>query len=364
LKIRWLLLTVLFSIAVKIYISFGSGLAWFSIDSINYIYQAKALLNGDYLYYFPNGYPLIISFFLLLSSIIPYHIGLILFNIIISTISVVLVYYTARYFIGDDNKLALAAAAIAAFHPNQLNYVRFILTEVPATFFLILSLFLIIKEKNNLAGLSVGFAAAIRTTLLPVAVFFAIYLLFTKKFKAGMMYLIFSLIPIAGFLFYGFLKTGEFTLFIDVPKIFYISLGLENVPPDFILGINNYFSYMFTHPLNFIYDRLVSLWEMWGFIPDATEGLRANIFFRILLALRFPLILFAAYGFIKTRKTDISIYLILPFVIITLIHAIIITSANEPFIANPRYIFPTEPFLIILAVTGLNALLSKKKVIR
>jgi len=76
------------------------------------------------------------------------------------------------------------------------------------------------------------------------------------------------------------------------------------------------------------------------------------------------LIVLAVYGFIKTRKNLISVYLILPALVITFIHALIITSANEAYIANPRYIFPTEPFLIILAVIGLKALLSRKKLVR
>lgn len=350
---------IILALAARFFVAFGTNLPWFSTDSVNYISQAKALLQGEYQYYFPNGYPLIISFFILISSLFPYHVGLILLNIIMSTVSIILIYSISAKYFGETSNYPLFAALVAAFYPNQLNYVRFILTEVPATFFLILSLYLFTKEKNCLAGLSAGFAAAIRTTLLPVAVLFSLFLIYKRKLREGLLVLFFSLIPISVFLVYGYFKTGNFTLYIDTPKVFYISLGLHEVPIDFTNGLNEYFSYMFSHPINFVYDRISSLWNMWGFLPSASEGLRGNIFFRMLLALRFPLILLAFYGFIKTRKNIISVYLIMPAFIITLIHALIITSANEAYIANPRYIFPTEPFLIVLALIGLESLFAK-----
>ena len=336
---------------------FGTGLPWFSIDSINYIHQAKALLNFEYLYYFPNGYPLIISFFILISTIVPHHIGLIFFNIIISSVSILLLFSVSEKYFGAESKYSLMVALLAALYPNQLNYVRFILTEVPATFILLLSLYFFTKGKNRLAGFSAGFASVIRTTLLPVSALFSIYLISIKKFREGALFLIFSLIPISVFLIYGYFKTGSFTLYIDTPKVFYISLGLSEVPGDFSSGLYKYFIYMYSQPIMFFFDRISSLWDMWGFLPSATEGLRESIFFRALLALRFPLIVFAIYGFIKTRKNVISVYLIMPALSITLIHALIISSANESYIANPRYIMPTEPFLFILAIVGLKYLI-------
>ena len=98
---RLLLLIIILAIALRFYVSFGTGLPWFSVDSINYIIQAKALLDGEYLYYFPNGYPLIISFFILISAIIPYHVGLILFNIVISTVSIVLIWNSLKFSVSD-----------------------------------------------------------------------------------------------------------------------------------------------------------------------------------------------------------------------------------------------------------------------
>jgi len=348
------------AIIARVYIAFGTGLAWFSVDSVNYIIQAKALLSGEYLYYFPNGYPLIIAFFLTLSPLIPFKIGLIIFNIILSTLTVVLVYLISEKLFEGHRKFALIAASIAAFYPNQLNYTRFILTEVPATFFLVLSIYLLMQKRNNLAGLSIGFASAIKTTLLPVILLFMIYLLITKKIREGFRFTIFGLIPVSAFLLYGYLITGGFTLYIDVPKVFFISLGLEEVPPDFLSGLGLYLKYLITNPVEFILDRIKSLWDLWGFLPEANEGLRSNIFFRILIGLRFPLLILAVIGFIKIPKNSISIYLILPALVITLIHALVITSTNESFIANPRYIFPAEPSLIVLAVIGLKKFIYKR----
>lgn len=355
---RLLLLIIILAFALRFYVCFGTGLPWFSVDSINYINQAKALLNGDYQYYFPNGYPLLISFFVLISSIVPLHIGLIFLNICLSAVAVVLVYYITVKFLTDNKYLPLITTGIAAFYPNQLNYVRLILSEVPATFFLILSLYLFMNGRIKSAGLSIGFTSTIRTTLLPISFLFAAYLFFKRKTREAILFLTFSIVPMFVFLIYGYYKTGEFTLFIDTPKLFYISLGLDAVPEDFWTGLKNYFGYLIAHPLDFIYDRIISLWDMWGFLPDASDGLRSNILFRMLIAIRFPLLLLAIYGFIKSCKNYIAVYLILPALTITFIHAFIITSANEAYIANPRYIFPTEPFLIVLAVIGLNNLLN------
>jgi hypothetical protein len=354
-----LLFIILISLIARFFISFGTGLPWISVDSVNYIIQAKALLNGGYEYYFPNGYPLIIALFIFISSLIPFKIGLILFNIFISTIGVVLIYLISEKYFTENKIYPLIAAAVVAFYPNQLNYVRFILTEVPAAFFLILSLYLFTKNRKKLSSLTIGFAFAIRTTVLPVSLLFTIYLFFKKKFKDGILFLAFSLMPLLAFLIYGYMQTGGFTLFIDVPKIFYISLGLEKIPPDFAAGLKEYISYLIKQPINFIYDRILSLWDLWGFLPASNEGLRAGIFFRILIALRFPLLLLAVYGFIKSRKSNLTVFLLMPAFVITFIHSLIITSVNESYIANPRYIFPAEPFLIVLAVKGLEELYNK-----
>ncbi len=355
-----LLTVIILTLAARIYICFGTGLPWISTDSLNYIIQAKALLNGGYEFYFPNGYPLIISFFIFISPLISFKVGLILFNIFVSTLSVLLIYSIVEKYFGENKIYPLLITAAAAFYPNQLNYVRFILTEVPATFFLVLSLYLFINGKKNLSGLSAGFASAIRTTLLPVSVLFAVYLFFKKRFKDGMLFLVFSFIPVSAFLIYGYLKTGAFTLYIDVPKIFYISLGLEQAPADFLTGMKAYISHFLQHPLNFMYERIQSLWDLWGFMPSSTEGLRENIIFRILIAFRFPIVILALYGFIKSKKDFIVYYLIIPAFVITCVHALIITSVHENYIANPRYTFPAEPFLIILAGMGVNYLFQGK----
>jgi len=357
---RKLIYILIIAAIVRFYIAFCTGLPWISIDSVNYINQAKVLLSGGYTYYFPNGYPVIIALFILISPIVPLKIGLIIFNIFISLFSLVLVYLIAEKYFKENTFYPLLIITLLAFYPNQINYVRFILTEVPATFFLILSLYLFTINKNRVSAVSAGVAATIRTTLLPVAFLFSIYLFYCKRFKEGILFLFFSIIPISVFLIYGYLKTGNFTLYIDVPKVFYISLGLEKVPGDFWTGISIYLRYLIEHPFNFVIHRIVSLWDLWGFLPASTNGLRATLFFKILIALRFPLLLFAIYGFLKSKKNYMTIFLIIPFMTITFIHAIIITSANENFISNPRYLFPVEPFMIILAVSGIQSLMKNK----
>ena len=61
----WLGLIILFSAYFVRYIfAFHSGLPFISTDTYNYIEMAKGIIQFNPLSFFPNGYPIIISFFL------------------------------------------------------------------------------------------------------------------------------------------------------------------------------------------------------------------------------------------------------------------------------------------------------------
>ena len=348
---RLILLLIVISLVVRIFIAFGTGLGCYSVDSVNYINQAKALIAGNYLNYFPNGYPFIIAFTLLIDSFIRSEVFLILLNIALSSASVYLVYIISFSMIGNAG-YSLIAAAVAAFYPNQLNYVRFILTEVPAAFFLILTLFLFIKEKNILSGLSLGFAAIIKSSLLPVAFLFSVYLFIKSKYIAGFKFLILSLVPLLIMLIYGYSKTGEWIIGKNFANLLYFSSGVDS-PDNLELqeAVKVYLDSAIKDPGNFLKERIISLWYFWGFLPPEGEGLRNSIFFRLLIGLRFLLVVLASYGFFYYKKNDVAIFLILPLIVLTIIHTLTYSE--------PRYTFPAEPFLIVLAVAALKLIKEK-----
>jgi 4-amino-4-deoxy-L-arabinose transferase-like glycosyltransferase len=309
--------------------------------------QAEELLSGGFPEYFPNGYPLIIIAAEIYKLVISHSAALILINIILSTASVWIIYLSAQKLLNSD-KYAFAAALIAAFYPNQLNYVRYVLTEVPAAFFLIISLYFLVNQKPAAAGISIGIASAIKTILLPAGIIFCLYLIWKKEYKEGITFIVFSIIPLMLLLLYGYFVNGRITLPRSAVHNFYITLGVESESYSLKEGVKLYYNFFLEHPGEFIMQRLKSLWDLWGFLPGINEGFRSNIVLRLLIGLRFILLAGGIYGFAKMKKKETVIYLTLPAVIVTIIHTILYSS--------PRYTFTSEPFLILLFIAGVYKL--------
>jgi len=340
-----------FSIILRFIIAFALRLEWHTRDSYTYFQQAEELLKGGFPEYFPNGYPIIIIAAEIYKLVISHSAALILINIILSTASVWIIFLSAQKLL-NSSKYAFAAALIAAFYPNQLNYVRYVLTEVPAAFFLILSLYFLVNQKPAAAGISIAIASAIKTILLPAGIIFCLYLIWKKEYKEGITFIVFSIIPLMLLLLYGYFVNGRITLPRSAVHNFYITLGVESESYSLKEGVKLYYNFFLEHPAEFIMQRLKSLWDLWGFLPDSNEGFRSNIFFRLVAGLRFFLLAGAVYGFIKMKKEKTVIFLILPAVIITIVHTM--------FYSNPRYTFTAEPFLGILFAGGIGKVMSRK----
>jgi 4-amino-4-deoxy-L-arabinose transferase-like glycosyltransferase len=110
----------------------------------------------------------------------PLEYGLLWLNIILSLFTILLIYLIAEN-LTKNLYTALLCAAALTFYPTQVNYVHYILTEVPVTFFLALAVYLFQKEKLVYSGLALGFAIIIRTTLVFVPFLFFLYLFFNHK---------------------------------------------------------------------------------------------------------------------------------------------------------------------------------------
>ncbi|MDR3665985.1 MAG: glycosyltransferase family 39 protein [Ignavibacteriaceae bacterium] len=321
----------------------------YTIDSQNYIQQAQTLKNGGYNNYFPNGYPLII---LIVSMLFPLLHGLLWLNIILSLFTIIFVYLIAEKLSGNIY-IGLFSSAVLVFYPTQVNYVHFILTEVPVTFFLALAVYLYQKEKLIYSGLALGFAIIIRTTLIFVPFLFFIYLYYNHRRREGLIWLTsFLIIPLL-LMLYGYLVSGNFTLGRNFTHNLYITIHQPyKLSYTKIHGIESYFSYMISSPVHFLTDRIHSIWNLWGFLPSTADGFRTGIIYKVYIALRFPLLILAIYGYIKSDSKRIPLLLILPAISITLIHTI--------FFSNTRFTLPAEPMLIILAVMGISKFITSK----
>ena len=105
---------------------------------------------------------------------------------------------------------------------------------------------------------------------------------------------------------------------------------------------------MFSEPIDFFILRLSSFWELWGPWPNDAEGIR-GMFSRIIIGLRFPLLVLAILGFIisfrdeqlKSERKNIFNLLIIPVIFISLVYVM--------FFSTPRFSFCMEPFVILLA---------------
>ena len=345
-----LLFLLIIAFFVRIIAATYSGMPHYTIDSHNYILQAEILKNGGYNNYFPNGYPLII---LIVSMFSPLEYGLLWLNIILSLFTVLLVYLIAENLTGNLYTALLCAAALT-FYPTQVNYVHYILTEVPVTFFLALAVYLFQKEKLVYFGLALGFAVIIRTTLVFVPFLFFLYLFFNHKRREGITWLLsFLIIPLL-LMFWGYIVSGNFTLGRNFTHNIYVTIN-ERYNPSYskIQGITAYFNYMISSPVQFFTGRIHSFWNLWGFLPSVADGFRDRFIFRILVGLRFPLLILGIYGYMKSGSKRIPFLLILPAISITLIHTM--------FFSNTRFTVPAEPFLIILAVTIFSPKRHQKK---
>ena len=322
----------------------------YTIDSQNYIKQAKLLLEGHYSLYFPNGFPLIVAFFLPFKNFIDLGTCLITLNIILSVITVYFVYRICRN--SFSNKyLAFIAAAIMAVYPNQIKYVHWFLSEVPAAFFITLSLFLFTKKKYVASGAALGMASMIRTTLLPIGILFSLYLLIRKNISVYKYFAFFSVVILA-FLTYGYARTGYFTIGqnaahnLSITTEYSDTASFPKVNLKTLNGsLNDYVSYAFAHPSEFLSERLENLWDLWGPMPPWGEGWEGRSEFFWKIGVRFPLLLLAVFGFIVSEKNFTSVFSIVAIAVITTIHCL--------YFADPRFTHTIEPFAVILASIGI-----------
>ncbi|HTL09362.1 MAG TPA: hypothetical protein VL307_13925 [Chitinophagaceae bacterium] len=357
-KILWLIL--LLGLLCRIYIAFFAPLPNIHTDSKDYFSQADTLLQGGYTNFFPNGYPFIVALVKLIAGSAAIS-TLLWINIAMSVCNIYFVFCIASS-VFKNHRVALLAAGIIAFFPSQVNYVRWLMTEVPAAFFLVGGYHFYFRKNYWLCGIFLGLATLVRTEFLPVLVLlFLADALFVKRVNLRL--LMGGLLPLLLVGSYCYLKTGEFALaghsrFNTLTSVTasgnHIDFYFANKHPEYntnAKAVQLYLDTLKKAPVAYIKSRAANLWELWGFYAAATPSGRMLIT-RIIIGLgNFFLIVFGLPAFWRHRKEYKVLILIIPFVIVTLVHIV--------YFAMQRYTYPVEPFMIVLAACSVYALSHK-----
>ena len=324
--------------------------------------MAEAILRGSPYAHFPNGWPLIIAAVEGILGSGPHLVpALLLLNVLASTATVF-----GTYCLGAQvttRRLALIAAAIIAVWPDQLNGARQLLSEVPSGVFVTFGVVTLLAARSFSSGILFSAAALTRATLLPVAPVDAIVLIFARKKRLAASLL-------AGFAVgLGIHELLTRTGLIRDPGIFaedvMIAIGGTSTTgidfaPKWVTArelshpIATYVQFAAAHPAEFLWQRTSSIWELWGPWPVASVsdlGEPRSALARALIALRFPALVLAAISVWKWRKSTEVWLVASPIVTLTIAHAF--------FYSFPRYTFPVEPALIVLATLGAASFVSR-----
>lgn len=358
-----LTLIIMLALGARIYVSFFTGLAWFNTDTYEYFKMADAILIGQPYSFFPNGYPLLISIAKLLFTPEMVPTALIIINVVLSTLVVAMAADMAQRMTGNMLFACIAAISIA-FYPNQLNYVRQLLTEVPTTFLVTLSVFLLLKRNYFFSGFVLYLAVLFRSSMLPILpMLVACSLLHPDKkntIPQGIKYLAgvgAGLALYTMLLEFDIVKPAEnlsMNLLLSISSYSQnINFGAaENFSSEEKLHpIRTYVMFALDHPAEYVKQRILSLQELWGW-PAAGDPPRSFIS-KALIGLRLPLIILAVFGFYKGIKTFDAWILFIPIIALTLVHIAMFSS--------PRFTYPIEPFAIILATIAIKSIMNTNK---
>jgi 4-amino-4-deoxy-L-arabinose transferase-like glycosyltransferase len=178
---HWLLLVLLFSLALRLY--FFVGLNW--ADDAMYVNEAYSRLDINYkiparLGPLRSGMIYPTAFFFKLFGINEYSATL--YPLLCSLGSIVLTYYFGKTFF--DEKTGLTAALLLAVYPLNIAYATRVMPDVPIAFFMALSAYIFLKNEQEkktkllylLSGISIGIAYLNRVSGLMILLFLAPYM--------------------------------------------------------------------------------------------------------------------------------------------------------------------------------------------
>jgi hypothetical protein len=114
----------------------------------------------------------------------------VLFVLITSIATIILSFYFGKLLFNE--KIGLLASFLLAFFPLDVIYSTKLLSDIPSAFFMALGVYLFLySEKNQLkhnlgylfSGISIGIGYLIRESVLLIALFFIIYMIYKRKIK-------------------------------------------------------------------------------------------------------------------------------------------------------------------------------------
>jgi hypothetical protein len=356
-----LLVILLVGLVLRLVICFFSGLPQITSDSLVYMQMAYDILDGIPQSFFPNGFPLLIAAVARLSDGDDVVALLMLINVIMSVCVVGFVYGIASPILGGRH--ALLAAWLTALWPNQLYYVCQVMSDVPAAFFLTAGLFFLLRRRPLPAGVLLAFAGLLRVSLVPVAPVVALAFLADRARRRDAVLL---MMVVAGCwsLEYALLSAGVVRGSSNVNMNLLIAISdLRTLAVDRALGgfsddelvhpLSTYLNFAITHPAEFVLQRLLALYDLWGPWPDQGDvNSPRTLLTRLVIGLRFPLLLLALLG-LWSRRTDIASWIVaVPALLVTPIHVVF-------FAGQPRFTLPIEPLVMILVAAGIAELVRR-----
>lgn len=358
---RWLIAIAAIALILRVAVGFLTGGNPLVHDSTVYLFMAAAIVEGEPVASFPNGYPLLLAVPRILLSqreLIPFVIGM---NVLSSTAAVVITWLIGRKWLGSSPFPALMAALFLAVFPHQLRYVQLVMSEVPAQLLVLVAIWLLFEsirdsrwnDKHFLwhrfgAGFLLHMTVSVRPSF-SFAFPLLIALLLIKRlpwrgtavFGAGFF--------LGALLLFGTERVGIVKPPVAPANNLLIAITSNSSATQFKMfpmeeqrkAVQTYVRFAATQPAKFLRQRAESFWELWG--PWSLPGYRNSqegMLIKAILLLR-PLLLGAAlWGWWRRRDEIESWILGLPVIGLTVVH--VLTFSNHRFIA------PIEPFLALL----------------
>lgn len=323
---------------------------WHHTDTVDYFSQARALQAGDWINGFPNGYPAMIA---AITGVFGWdHVdSLLIWTHLLMSLATVGLTGLIAWRLRRGWLTVYMAMFLVALWPNQLNYMRQFLSETPSTFFFVAGLACLAFGRGAPAGLLMGCAGVMRTTLLLAALLVPALCFIKGRRREAVTSLITALIPCALFIALSLARTGE------LPHNKFNSVNVqvgaagqstvvtwtfgEHLDREVETGgaLSRYVNAAAADPVKYIKERAFSLSELWGPVP-ADRG-RNSMARRLIIGLRFYVLVLALVVLLRRRFALDDMLLLAPAAAITLVHVALYS--------NSRYSFPAEPGILLLA---------------
>jgi len=345
---------------LRVYVCFFTHLPHLHRDTREYYKQADTLLAGGYTNFFPNGYPLIMAFAKLIARTASNTL-LIWINIAFSTLTIWFTWDIAKR-VFSTPLVAPVAAALVAIFPSQINFVRWLTSEVPTVFFLLGAYFFYYRKQYVRSGIFFAVSIFIRTNIAPIPLIILLIRTIRDKkipwrLAAG------TFLPLLLVGFYCFLKTGEFSvagnnqvniLYAVIAKGDSLDFTYNQKHPEINTSgkaMKLYIDHMMDKPSEYIAQKWANYWELWGFYPGSVLGTRGTGSRILMGAGNFFMVVFGLIGWWLHRRSLDANLLLLPFITVTVIHVLLF--------ALTRHTYPVEPFMILLAAAGILRMTQK-----